>query len=65
MGLVTSTTVVDIIRENGYIRGVTMEKGWKIKARLVIDAWGTQDNLSIKAGIRERYAAESIELYMI
>ena len=61
----TSTTATDVLRENGAVTGVVTDAGRKIGARLVIDAGGTQNNLSIKAGIREKYTAESIELYML
>jgi flavin-dependent dehydrogenase len=61
----TSTTVTDLIQENGRIKGVITDKGEKILAKLVIDAGGTQNTLSMKAGIRRKFDPEAIELYMV
>lgn len=61
----TSTTASDVITENGAVKGVVTDEGQRIGAKLVIDAGGTQNTLSIKAGIREKYVAEAIELYML
>lgn len=58
----TSTTVVDVIKENGYISGVVTEAGEKIRCKIVIDAEGSQGLLAIKAGIREKYPPEAISL---
>ncbi len=60
--LVTSTTVVDVIRENRSIAGVVIEGGERIHAKLVIDAEGSQGLLAIKAGVREKYPPEVISL---
>jgi electron transfer flavoprotein-quinone oxidoreductase len=56
----TSVTARDVIRENGKVRGVVTDEGRKIAASLVIDAGGTQNDLSIKAGIRDKYTPEAI-----
>jgi flavin-dependent dehydrogenase len=61
----TSTTVTDLILEDGHIRGVITDKGERISAKVVIDAGGTQNPLSIKAGVRRKFDPEAIELYMI
>ena len=61
----TSTAAVDVRRENGAVTGVVTDGGRRIGAKLVIDAGGTQNTLSIKAGLRKKYAAEAIELYML
>jgi flavin-dependent dehydrogenase len=60
--LVTSTSVVDVIREDGRVSGVVTEKGAKIRAKVVIDAEGSQGLLAIKAGVREKYPPEVISL---
>jgi flavin-dependent dehydrogenase len=58
----TSTTVVDVLREDGVIAGVRTEGGEDIRARIVIDAEGSQGLLAIKAGVREKYPPEVISL---
>lgn len=60
--LVTSTTVVDVIREDGHVRGVITDKGEAIRAGIVIDAEGSQGLLAVKAGVREKYPPEVISL---
>jgi electron transfer flavoprotein-quinone oxidoreductase len=60
-----ATTVTDVIMDNGRVAGVVTDKGEEIKAPLVIDSGGTQNQLSIKAGLRKKFTAESIELYML
>jgi flavin-dependent dehydrogenase len=61
----TSTLATDVIQENGRVKGVVTGEGKRIGAKIVIDAGGTQNTLSIKAGLRERFVAEAIELYML
>ena len=61
----TSTTVTDLIVEGGSVRGVITETGEALRSRIVIDSGGTQNMLSIKAGIRKKFVPEAIELYMI
>jgi flavin-dependent dehydrogenase len=61
----TSTTASDVMQENGTVKGIVTDRGQRIGAKIVIDTGGTQNTLSIKAGIRSKYVAESIELYML
>ncbi len=58
----TSTTVVDVIKEDGYVKGIITDKGEKIRSKIVIDAEGSQGLLAIKAGVREKYPPEAISL---
>lgn len=58
----TSTTVVDIIKEKEFIKGIITEKGERIRSKIVIDAEGSQGLLAIKAGVREKYPPETISL---
>ncbi len=61
----TAVTTTDVIKEKGKTSGVITDRGEAIRADIIIDAGGTQNPLSIKAGIREKYDPEAIELYMI
>ena len=58
----TSITVMDFIKEDGYIRGIVTDKGNKIRAKIVLNAEGSQGLLAIKAGVREKYPPETISL---
>ncbi len=58
----TSTTVVDLLWEEGRVAGVVTDRGERIRARLVIDAEGSQGILAVKAGVREKYPPEVISL---
>ncbi len=58
----TSTTVVDFIKEEGFIKGVITDKGERIRSKIIIDAEGSQGLLAIKAGVREKYPPETISL---
>ena len=58
----TSTTVIDIIKEDGFIKGIITDSDEKISSKMVIDAEGSQGLLAIKAGIREKYPPETISL---
>ena len=58
----TSTTAVDVIKEDGQIKGIITDKGEKISARIVINCEGSQGILAIKAGVREKYPPETISL---
>lgn len=58
----TSTTVTDVIRENGKVAGVILETGEKLLSKIVIDAEGSQGLVAIKAGIRKKYPPEAISL---
>ncbi|MFX0008107.1 MAG: NAD(P)/FAD-dependent oxidoreductase [Promethearchaeota archaeon] len=57
-----STTVIDVIKEDGSIKGVITDKGEKIRCKVVIDAEGSKGLLAIKAGVREKYLPETISL---
>jgi len=58
----TSTTVIDVIKENKKIIGIITDKGENILSRIVIDAEGSQGLVAIKAGIRSKYPPETISL---
>lgn len=58
----TSTTAVDVIKENGHIKGIITDKGDTLRAKIVIDAEGSQGLLAIKAGVRDKYPPETISL---
>ncbi|MDD5311503.1 MAG: NAD(P)/FAD-dependent oxidoreductase [Dehalococcoidia bacterium] len=58
----TSTTAVDVIRENGCIKGIVTDRGENIRAGIVINCEGSQGILAVKAGIREKYPPEAISL---
>jgi len=60
----TATTVVDLIMENGVVKGVITDRGDEIRAKVVIDAAGTQDGLALKAGLRSKLPPDALELYM-
>ena len=57
-----ATTVVDIIKEDGFVKGVETDKGEKFYSKILIDAEGSQGLLAIKAGVREKYPPEMISL---
>ncbi|TFG25403.1 MAG: NAD(P)/FAD-dependent oxidoreductase [Promethearchaeota archaeon] len=58
----TSTTVIEVIKEDEKIRGIITDKGEKIYSKIVIDAEGSQGLVAIKAGIRKKYPPEAISL---
>ncbi len=58
----TSTTAIDVIKENGRITGIVTDKGEKISSRIVINCEGSQGILAVKAGVREKYPPEVISL---
>ncbi|MFX1557352.1 MAG: NAD(P)/FAD-dependent oxidoreductase [Promethearchaeota archaeon] len=58
----TSTTVVEVIKEGGFVKGVITDKGEELHSKIVIDAEGSQGLLAIKAGVREKYPPEAISL---
>jgi flavin-dependent dehydrogenase len=58
----TSTTVIDLIKENGAVAGVVLEDGSHIRSRIIIDAEGSQGLVAVKAGIRKKYPPEVISL---
>jgi len=57
-----STTVTNFIKEGEFIKGIITDKGEKIRAKIVINAEGSQGILAIKAGVREKYPPETISL---
>jgi flavin-dependent dehydrogenase len=61
----TSTTAVDVIMDGGTIKGIVTDKGERLGSKVLIDSGGTQNQLSIKAGLREKFTPEAIELYML
>ncbi|TFG26997.1 MAG: NAD(P)/FAD-dependent oxidoreductase [Promethearchaeota archaeon] len=60
--LKTSTTVVDVIKEEGIIKGIITDRGEKLRSKILIDAEGSQGLLAIKAGVRDKYPPETISL---
>lgn len=60
--LLTSTTAVDVIKNNGHIEGIVTERGEEIRSRIVINCEGSQGILAIKAGIRDKYPPRTISL---
>lgn len=60
----TSTAAVDVIKEGDTIVGVVTDKGESLGSKMVIDAEGSECLLAIKAGIRKKFPAESIELIL-
>ncbi len=60
--LLTSTAVTDVIVEGGAVSGVVLEGNRRIRARVVIDAEGSQGLVAVKAGVRKRYPPETISL---
>lgn len=58
----TSTTVIDLIRVKGHIKGIVTDKGERIGSKIVIDCEGSQGLLAVRAGVRDRYPAEVISL---
>jgi flavin-dependent dehydrogenase len=61
----TSVTAVDVIKEGKAVRGVITDKGEELRCKLLIDAEGVQNLLATKAGIREPFRPEIIELCLI
>ncbi|MFX0023652.1 MAG: NAD(P)/FAD-dependent oxidoreductase [Candidatus Hermodarchaeota archaeon] len=57
-----STTVIDVIKEEGIIKGIITDRGERIYSQIVIDAEGSKGLLAIKAGIRKKYLPETISL---
>jgi flavin-dependent dehydrogenase len=57
-----STAIIDVIKEDGSIKGVITDEGERIRSKIIIDAEGSKGLLAIKAGIRERYPPETISL---
>lgn len=60
----TSTTAVDVIKEEGYVKGIITDDGERLKCRVLIDGEGSEPLLAIKAGIRKKYMPQAVELYL-
>ena len=58
----TSTTAVDVIREDGQIKGIVTDRGEVIRSRIVINCEGSQGILAVKAGVRGKYPPQAISL---
>ncbi|MEI6186653.1 MAG: NAD(P)/FAD-dependent oxidoreductase [Dehalococcoidia bacterium] len=58
----TCTTVTDVIREDGLIKGIVTDRGETIRSRIVINCEGSQGILAVKAGVREKYPPQAISL---
>lgn len=61
----TSTAAVDVLKKGKQITGVVTDKGDKISSKIVIDAEGSESLLAIKAGIRKKFPADSVELCLL
>ena len=57
-----STTALDVFKEDNCVKGIITDKGERIRSKIVINAEGSKGLLAIKAGIREKYTAETISL---
>jgi flavin-dependent dehydrogenase len=58
--LMTSTVATDVIKEKGFIKGILTDAGEEIRSDIVIAADGMWSLIGIKAGIRQKIAAEDI-----
>jgi electron transfer flavoprotein-quinone oxidoreductase len=58
----TSTVAVDVIKEDGRIRGIVTDGGEEIRSKIVMDCGGSQRLLAIKAGMAEKYSPETMSL---
>ena len=58
----TCTTAIDVIKEDGHIKGIVTERGEKLRAKIVINCEGSQGILAIKAGVRHKYPPRVISL---
>jgi electron transfer flavoprotein-quinone oxidoreductase len=61
----TSVTAVDVIKEGKAVKGVITDRGEELRCKLLIDAEGVQNLLATKAGIRDPYRPEIIELCLL
>lgn len=60
----TSTTVVDVLKEDGKIVGIVTDKGEKIRAQVVIDAGGVHSIVGRKAGLIKKRGGTDKVLYV-
>ncbi len=56
-----STTVIDVIKEEGFIKGVVTERGEKIRSKVVVAADGAKSLIGIRAGVRRKLPPENVE----
>jgi flavin-dependent dehydrogenase len=61
----TSVTAVDVIKDGKSVKGVVTDQGEELRCRLLIDSEGVQNLLATKAGIRDPYRPEIIELCLL
>lgn len=54
--LKTSTVAVDVIKEDGFIRGIITDSGEKFRSKIVVAADGVWSLIGIKAGIRKKFS---------
>ncbi len=59
-----STTVVDIIEENNYVKGVITDSGEKCYSKVVIDAGGVNSIVGRKAGLIPKRKGTNMILYV-
>lgn len=59
-----STSVVDIIEEDGYVKGVITDSGEKFYSKVVIDAGGVNSIVGRKAGLIPKRTGTSMILYV-
>jgi electron transfer flavoprotein-quinone oxidoreductase len=57
------TSVADIIREDGFVRGVVTDSGERLRARVVIDAGGVNSIVGRKAGLIPKRTGTDMILY--
>ena len=58
----TCTTAIDVIKEDGHIKGIVTDRGETIRSKIVINSEGSQGILAVKAGVREKYPPQAISL---
>ena len=62
--LLLSTAVVDIIEDNGAVRGVVTDRGERIQAKIVIDAGGVNSIVGRRAGLIPPRTGTDMILYV-
>jgi electron transfer flavoprotein-quinone oxidoreductase len=58
------TSVVDIIQEDGFVRGVVTDRGERLRARLVIDSGGVNSLVGRRAGLIPKRSGTDMILYV-
>lgn len=61
----TSVNAVDVIKKGPAVTGIITDKGEELSCSIVIDAEGGQNLLATKAGIRQPFRPEALELCLI